>query len=69
MDATTLFISGIVAAAALVGIGVFTIAGRRPKDESPVTGRFDRAALQRDRQGTEGARRRGGRSRRRAQPT
>lgn len=49
MDATTLFISGIVAAAALVGIGVFTIAGRRPKDESPVTGRFDRAALQRDR--------------------
>lgn len=50
MDATTLFISGIVAAGALLAIGVFTVAGRRPKDENGVTARFDRRALQRDRQ-------------------
>lgn len=49
MDATTLFIIGIVAAAGLLAIGVFTVAGRRPKDETGITAPLDRVALQRDR--------------------
>ncbi|MBA2338652.1 MAG: Rieske 2Fe-2S domain-containing protein [Acidimicrobiia bacterium] len=49
MDATTLFIIGIVAAAGLLAIGVFTVAGGRPKDETGITAPLDRVALQRDR--------------------
>jgi len=48
MDATTLFIIGIVGAGALALLGVFTIAYRRGPSAEPMTGTFDRRAVARD---------------------
>lgn len=52
MDATTIFVLGIAAAAVLAAAAVFTVAFRRGPDRGPVmggvTGRLDRRAIQRD---------------------
>ncbi len=50
MDATTLFVIGIVAAGALALLGVITIAYRRGPTAEPMVGTLDRKALARDRQ-------------------
>jgi cytochrome b6-f complex iron-sulfur subunit len=50
MDATTIFIIGVVAAALLAGAGVFTVAARRGTSAGPLTGELDRRALRKDRQ-------------------
>lgn len=49
MDATTLFIIGIVSAGALALLGVLTIAYRRGPESEPMTGTFDQRAVARDR--------------------
>ncbi len=49
MDATTLFIIGIVVAGLLLALGVFSVAARRGPSAGPVTGTVDRKALKRDR--------------------
>ena len=48
MDATTLFVIGIVGAGALALLGVFTIAFRRGPAAEPMTGSLDKAAVSRD---------------------
>ena len=52
MDATTIFIIGIAAAAALVAVAVFTVAFKRGPSSAPVTGgitgALDKRAIKRD---------------------
>jgi len=52
MDATTVFIIGVSAAAVLAAVAVFTVAFRRGPDSAPVTGgatgALDKRAIQRD---------------------
>ena len=50
MSATSIFILGIVAAAVLAAVGIFTIAVRRGPTAGPVTGSLDRRAVKKDRQ-------------------
>lgn len=48
MSATTIFVIAIVAAAVLASAGVFVIAARRDPDDGPITGEFDKRAVQKD---------------------
>lgn len=48
MDATTLFVIGLVGAGALALLGVFTIAFRRGPSAEPMTGTLDKRAVERD---------------------
>lgn len=50
MDATTLFILGIVGAGALAALGVFSIVFRRGSGAGPVTGRLDKRAVRVDKE-------------------
>lgn len=50
MSATSIFILGIVGAAILAAVGIFTVAVRRGSSAGPVTGSLDRRALRKDRQ-------------------
>jgi cytochrome b6-f complex iron-sulfur subunit len=49
MDATAIFVIGIVAAAVLAAAGIFAVAARRGPQAEPITGELDRAAARRDR--------------------
>jgi cytochrome b6-f complex iron-sulfur subunit len=49
MNATTIFVLAIIAAAVLVAAGVIAVAARRGADAGPITGDLDRRALRRDR--------------------
>lgn len=48
MDATAIFVIGIIAAAVLAVAGVIAVAARRGSDAGPVTGELDPRALRRD---------------------